>query len=179
MLFEAAGYSLEGLMLRLKLQNFGPLMQRADSLEKTLMLGKFEGRRRCEWQMMRWLDDITDSMNISLSKFQEVVRDRESWCTAACGVAKSQTRLSKWTTTTITTKFAVICYTVIENYYTRVARLILCGSRVLCIWSWTPCPSYFLSILLENHELCSVCNSGFLPFTLCWHCDCFLGSLYD
>ena len=91
------GYSLEGLMLKLKLQYFGHLMWRADSFEKTLILGKIEGRMRRRWQRVRWLDDNTNSMDMGLGSLQQLVMDREAWHAVVHGVTKSRTRLSDWT----------------------------------------------------------------------------------
>ena len=125
-------YSLEGLMLKLKLQYFGQLIWRTDSLEKTLMLGMIEGRRRRGWQRMRLLDGITDWMRMSLSKCQEIVKERGAWSTVVHGVTKRKTQLSHWKETTTTTQWGEnSCQQHSKNQ--RLYKLYMCVCVCVCV----------------------------------------------
>ena len=135
------GCSLEGLMLKLKLQYFGHLMWRVDSLEKTLMLGGLVGRRRRGWQRMRWLDGITDSMDMSLRDLRELVMDREAWHAAIHGVAKSQTRLSDWTKRILSFPFI--------HYFLIDSQLCLFILPALSVWT-TFSPALFCTVCLVS-----------------------------
>ena len=130
------GYSLEGLMLKLKPQYFGHLMRRADSLEKTLMLGRIGGRRRRGWQRMRWLDGITNLMDMGLGRLRDFVRDGEAWCAAIHGVAKTRTRLSDWTERLYAAKSFQSCPTLCDPIDSRLPGFSVHGIFQARVLEW-------------------------------------------
>ena len=153
-------YSLEGLMLKLKLQYFGQLMWRTDSLEKTLMLGKIEGRRKRGWQRIRWLDGITDLMNMSLSRLWKLVMDREAWHVEVHGVTKNQTWLSDWTGTELKVidlvasisilSFTLLMFWVYSRRQYKNAIIIFIMSQLTFLHSFIQ-QVHYLSLLCARH----------------------------